>query len=637
MERPATTAEGPALPTWAWLLGVFTLLAWQAWLTLALFGPDPREKILNDEPITCGVHAQKQYIGALGAKAIVAQGRTSVYDHRYQGGWLKTPIFDGSRLAELFFLLGGGTYQPAAYKIGFALICFLVPVFLLVSCKTFGLGHATSLLATFLGQLIWWGPHGRSAIITGDCELYLASLSALTHVGFLIAYHRTTSVWSWFGLWLTGCIGWFLQPLLFPIALPVLLTYYLTVGARHDFLTWHFAFWGAELLAIAVNLPWLVDWLDSWWLRTPLPLSADLLEHRTIINMWNAPLWGGTTSRGLAVFLFASATVGVIILNQTRQRAAARLLGLSAGGALVLALLGIAWEPLGAVGTAALLAPALWFACVPAAHAWTWLAAQLWRRGSLGRATFGVTILSVNTGFLLLLDNPATLANRLTPGEPLEIGLGADRQAIVQTLVDATDDEARILWEDRHRSRTASRWPALLPILTGRSYIGGLDPDGFIEHSSISLMNQNLEGRAIADKDLWSDDKLADYCRRYNVRWIVAWSPAAIQRFSDWPAATKRAQLTDDGTGWLFEIERTPNFALKGQAELLEANGRYIMLQNVVPYHGEVIISLHYHAGMRASLPRVQIQRADSGDDLIGFVRLKLAAEAKRLTLSWER
>jgi hypothetical protein len=100
--------------------------------------------------------------------------------------------------------------------------------------------------------------------------------------------------------------------------------------------------------------------------------------------------------------------------------------------------------------------------------------------------------------------------------------------------------------------------------------------------------------------------------------------------------AQKRAQLVDEGVGWLFEIDRRPNFALKGKAELVEANGRFIMLQNVVPHHGEVVISLHYHGSMRASLPRVQVEPATTGET-ISFVRLKLAAEAKRVTLSWER
>lgn len=637
MDRPTPAADGPALPAWAWLAGVLALFAWQGVMTLSLFGDDPFEKMLNDEPIVSGMHPQKLYIGALGARAVTTHGRTTVYDHRYQVGWLKTPIFDGSRLAELFLVLGGGSYQPAAYKVGFAVVCFLVPVFLLVACKTVCVGHGTSLLATFLGQLVWWGPHGRSAMMSGDCELYLASLTALAHVGFLLAYHRTTSVWSWFGLWITGCLAWFLQPLLFPIALPVLLAYYLSVGAKHDFLTWHVAFWGAEFLSVVVNLPWLIDWLDSWWLRTPLPISEDLLAHRTIGTVWNAPVWGGATSRTLAIFVLLSSVIGVLILNQTRERPTARLLGASAGGAFVLAMLGISWEPLGIVGTAALLAPALWFACIPAAHAWVWTAKWLWGHGWLARFVHAALCVASACGFYLLIDSPVAIVERFGPGEPLEIGLSAERRAIVQALIDATTDDARILWEDRHRSRQASRWPALLPTLTGRCYIGGLDPDGFIEHSSISLMNEKLEDKSIADPNFWDDQKLADYCRRYNVRWVAAWSPAAIKRFADWPAARKRAEFVDTGVGCLFEIDRRSNIALKGQAELVEANGRYITLQNVVPHHGEVVISLHYHAGMRASLPRVQVEPEVSGQDPINFVRLRLAAEAKRVTLSWER
>jgi hypothetical protein len=638
MERPVTTAEGSAawrLPTWAWLLGAVALLAWHGWLTLALFGDDPWRNLLSDEPIVSGVHPQHLYLGSLGAHAIATHGRTTVIDVHFQVGYPKTPIFDGARVAELLLLCGGGSYQPAAYKIGFAGLCMLVPIFLLVTCKSLNLGHATSLLATVLGQLIWWGPHGRAAMLAGDCELYLAALSALAHVGFLIAYHRTASVSSWFGLWITGCIGWFLQPLFFPIALPVLLTYYLSVGVKHDFLTWHVALWSAEMLALLVNLPWLTDWIDSWWLRTPLPIATDLLAHRTFATVWNAPLWGGSMSRALAILLTLGAAVGLVILNQTHQRPAARMLGMAAGGTLVLALLGISWEPLGAVGTAALLAPALWFACIPAAHGCTWVSLRLWRRGTFGRGVLAVLLMASAASFTLLTDTPQCLFQRCVPAEPLEIGLGRERLALVETLLQYTSDDARILWEDRNRPRQASRWSALLPIVTGRSYIGGLDPDGFIEHSSISLIGESLVD--IGPIATAKDDELMEYCRRYNIRWIVAWSPGVIHRLEEWKDAKKLIQLVDEQTGLLFEVKRTPNFALKGQAELLEADGRCITLGNVVPHNGEVLISLHYQAGMRASPGRVQVEKATSGDDPIGFVRLRLAVPAARVTLSWER
>jgi hypothetical protein len=56
-----------------------------------------------------------------------------------------------------------------------------------------------------------------------------------------------------------------------------------------------------------------------------------------------------------------------------------------------------------------------------------------------------------------------------------------------------------------------------------------------------------------------------------------------------------------------------------------------------VPHDGEVVISLHYQAGMRASPGRVQVERAKTGAGQIDFVRLKLAVPAARVTLTLER
>jgi hypothetical protein len=620
------------LPWWVCLLGLGVLLVWQGWLTQQLFGGAPWENLQSDQPIVSGTHPQNLYLGLLGARALTTQGRISIYDENFQAGYPKTPIFDGGRLAELFLVIGG--QQFAAYKIGIALVCLLVPLLLWMASKTLGLGNATALLATFLGQIIWWGPHGRNALEAGDSELYLASLAALAHVGLLIAFHRTPSVWAWFGLWITGCLGWFLQPLLFPIALPMLLVYYLSVGVKHEFLTWHVAFWTAETIAFLLNLPWLVDWVDSWWLRASLPAPASLLPHRTLDTLWNAPLWAGSTERLLAMFLISGAGLGILVLNQSRERPAARLLLLGTGGSMALALLGISWEPLGAVGTSALLAPALWFACLAAAQGWVWTTHKLWRFGMFGRIFAAFVLCNGVAGFILFTDTPGHLWQRCVRTDPLAIGLGPDRQAIVDLLGQYTTTDARILWEDRTRPRRASRWSALLPLLTGRQFIGGLDPDGFIEHSSISLINQSLETRPIA---VWTDEELAEYCRRYNIRWVVAWSPVVIQRFEDCKAAEKWRPIADEGTGWLFQVKRTPNFALKGQADFLHSDGQFITLGNVVPHHGEVTVSLHFQAGMRASPGRVQVERAISGDDPIGFVRLRLAVPAPRVTLTWER
>jgi hypothetical protein len=629
---PESAAAGPRRRPWhlAWAC----LMAWQLWLTLGLFGPDPIANITDDRPIQSGSHPRHLYLGTLGAQSLASRGHTTVFDPAFNAGYLKTPIFDGGRLAEVFLFLGGGVYRPAAYKLGLVGVCMMVPLLLILACRTAGLGRATTVVATALGQIVWWGPLGRGALEAGDSEMLLASLAGLAHVGCLIAFDRRPGLPAWLGLWLTGCLGWFLQPLLFPIALPLLLGYYLTVGVKHDFLTWHTSFWLAEQGAVLVNLPWLVDWVAYWWLRSPLPSAANaMLAHRTLGDVWHAPLWGGPPDRCLAIVLMVSALGGVIILNQTRQRPAARLLGMGASGALALALLGVSWEPLGQVGTAALLAPALWFAALPAAHAWVWLVGRLWQSAKTGRLALALLASLAGIGATATGDSAACLGARCARTRPLTVGLDGDRCEVVERLKQYTSADARILWEDRDRSREESCWPALLPLLTGRSFVGGLDPDGFIEPSSICLTHQALEGRPIAT---WSDDQLEDYCRRYNVGWVVCWTPAVIQRFGAWPGCEKVVSVRDNIDGWLFRVKRTGNFALRGRAELLGADARFITLGDVIPDGGVVVLSLHYQAGLLVSPARVQLEREPSGEDLMGFVRLRLAEPAARVTICWQ-
>ncbi len=639
---PTTLADGTASGKSyrrLWVPACLALIAWQAWLTLGLFGPAPAAAfaaLLDDRPILDGTHPQHLYLGTLGAQTLVERGSATAFDPAFQAGYLKTPIFDGSRLAELFLYAGGGTYQPAAYKVGLAAVCLLVPVLLILAARAAGLDRTSALLATALGQLVWWGPLGRGALEAGDYGMLLASLSGLAHIGCLINFHRRPGAPAWLGVLATGCLGWFLQPLLFPIALPLLLGYYLSVGVKHDFLTWHTAFWLAEQGAILVNLPWLVDWLGYWWLRSPLPSAAStVLAHRTLASVWNAPLWGGDADRLLVIILMVSALAGVIILNQSRQRPAARLLGMGAAGALALALLGISWEPLGQVGTAALLAPALWFACLPAAFAWVWLVRGLWRLGKVGRVALLPLAGGVAFGLASVSDTALCIGGRCAVARPLTLGLSPGRQDVVDQLIQYTTPAARVLWEDRAAQRKESRWAALLPLLTGRSFVGGLDPDGFIEPSSICLMSLTLESQPIA---AWGNDQLDDYCRRYNIGWVVCWTPAVMQRFADWSGAEKVVPLHDnDAAGWLFRVKRPGGFALKGKAELVEANARYVTLKDVEPENGVVVLSLHYQAGLRASLPRVQVERERSGDDPIDFVRLRLASRAERITLTWAK
>src|SRR5262249_1661592 len=152
---------------------------------------------------------------------------------------------------------------------------------------------------------------------------------------------------------------------------------------------------------------------------------------------------------------------------------------------------------------------------------------------------------------------------------PLPLGLGPEQEETVETLIEHTGQEARILWEDRPVKRTGYRWTPLLPLLTRRWFIGGLDAEHLIQHSSITLCDGSLTDPPIAT---WSDEALDDYCRRYNIGWVACWSPASVARMQNWKAATFVAALHDDGEGALFSVRAgNHSYVLRGQAELIRA------------------------------------------------------------------
>ena len=79
---------------------------------------------------------------------------------------------------------------------------------------------------------------------------------------------------------------------------------------------------------------------------------------------------------------------------------------------------------------------------------------------------------------------------------------------------------------------------------------------------------------------------------------------------------------------------------LKGQAELVRADGQAITLADVVPEDGVVVLSLHYVKGFRASPSRVQVEPEKLAGDRLGYpidlIRLRVAGPVARVTLTWD-
>jgi hypothetical protein len=603
-------------------------------MTLSLFGPDhPFQRLLDDQPIVSGRHPLHLYHGYLGSLALAARGTPCCYDPNFQAGYPKTPVFDsGSRPAEWFLLLAGEEYRPAAYKIGLACCCLIVPALLFLAARGAGLNRAPSCLATLLGLLVWWGVPGRGALEAGDLDLLLGAAAAVAQAGLLLQFHRAPGARAWLALVVVSLLGWFTYPLLFALLVPVGLIYYLSIGARHRFV-WHVALLGAVAAAVAANLFWLTDWFNYWWIRAPLRIETDLLSHRTLRTIWEAPLWGNTTDRGLAVALFAVGAVGVVVWNFQRERASARLLGLGAAGLLGLSVVGMASEPLGSVGVVRLLIPALLFAVAPAVYGLEWVLGGLMAWSGPWRGAMIASALCLS-GVVAARQPLSELASRATGTTPLAIGLGPDREAVVAAIESHTTREARILWEDRPGQSATGHWTALLPVLTDRSFLGGLDANaGIVHEQELRFADQMLADRWLRD---WTDAELEDFFRSYNVGWVVCWSQAAIERFRAMKDVEAIATLRDGGTGSLFAINRRKSYVLKGEAHWLHADSRRIALGDVTPdENGEVWLSLHYQSGLRAAPGQVQIEQVPNPND-IRFVRLRLPGPVTRVVLTWE-
>jgi len=624
----------------AWALLLPALLAWQAWMTLGLFDcRDEPRRLLDERPVLSGRHPLHQYHGLLGSRALLRRGVPTCYDPAFHAGYPKTPIFDGGcRPAELALAAAGGDWRPAAYKAMLAATVALVPLFLWLAGRGVGLSRLGAAAASVLGLLVWWGGPCRDLFEAGDVDLLFAALLLLLQNGLLIRYHRDPGPLPLLGVLGSALLAWMTHPLLAAALLPLLAVYYVRVGARHG-LAWHAALLGGLAGDVFLNAFWLLDWVQLAWIREPFRGDAAGGVTRGLAGLWGAPLWGAAADRALAAAVLALAAAGAVLFNRGGRRETARLFGLAALGLLALAAAGTQWDPPARFGVVRLAVPALLFAAPLAARPVT---------GLLRRLPPGVGVPLVLAA-LAALSAPAWLpapacgdwAGRLRRPAPLRIGLNERQAALAETLRRSTTPAGRILWEDRRTGRLEAHWSPLLPLLTERGYIGGLDPDAGIEHTSCGLTDGVLAGRPLQD---WTDPQLGSYCERYNVGWVVSRTPATTARFGRCGEVVRVSDLGDGAV--LFRVKRERlTFALFGEAEWLHADSERIVLGQVTPHFargsprkgGKVVLSLHYQAGLRASPGRVVVEPEYDPRDPIPLVRLTLDEPAALVTLTWDR
>jgi hypothetical protein len=619
------------------LLALAAILALQAYGVLGLFGPQPLERLLSDEPIVSGRHALHLYHGSLGARSFWDRGTLCCYDPSFYAGYPKTPVFDsGSRPAELVLALTGGRGGAAAYKLGLAALCLGAPLASYFAVRAIRLRRGPACLAALLALLVWWGRPCREALESGTIDLLLAAVLWPLALACLLRYHRVPGPLALTALTLALLLGCFAHLPLFSLFLPLFFIYYLSTGPRHRW-HWHAGLWAALAAAVGLNLFWLVDWVSWWWIRVP-EVPGPLRSGSPWSVLWGPDLWGSTAERALCWGLLGAAVLGTILHRIARERPEAHLFGLGLVGLVVLAALGLTREWMRPWGAGGLLVPALLLAVVPATRAAAGVAALLRQRRAWRTAAAAIVATAAGTGFAFQGAVAPWLGG--DGAGPLKIGIDDDARAVLVAIESHTTPSARILWEDRRSEPAPANWAPLLPLWTDRAFMGGLDAEAGIEHAAAGLTDGSLMGRPL---DEWTDSELDDYCRWYNIGWVLCSSPKACFRFAAWKKTQNHIELPAVGKEGrvLFTVDRAHNFALSGEARWLSADTQRIILADVRPQRiegrSQIVLSLHWKDWMRVTPSRVQFQPFDDPHHPFPLIRLSVTEPVARVTILWDR
>ena len=614
-----------------WLIGAAALVFAQAGRALALFGPDRAwSAVTDDRPVLSGRHPLHLYHGMLGAAAFDDRGATTCYDPHFQAGYPKTPVFDGgSRPAELFFFLGGGSYRPAAYKLGLFGFLLLVPVAFVSAARGAGLPAGAAVLSGAGGIVLGWSDPVRRMIAEGQLDVLAAGLATVVFVPWLARFARTLGVDAWLVLAGTAMVGWYFHPLIWLALGPVVLAYYLVFAPRHG-PAWHLGLAGITFAGVAPNAWWLVDWGKYWWLRQPLTANHIPVPHwRAVVRgpADSPPLFGCLPGGALLVI---AGIVGMVLVWRTGHRAAAGLLALAAGLTVAVARVADAWPAVSPDVPDRVTVLAAAFLVPPTAFG-LWTLLQRMRIPAVGTAV--AVALLLLAGWADGRSRPLARAAGIA-AEPLLIGFTDEQRDLIAVLKQHTTPDARVLWDESAGDRAGWNWSAMLPLLTDRSYLGGLD---LTRGWSIRT------ARCVAGNSRASSDRLVGrgpgrVLPVVQRRVGVARDPTAVGRWGKFPMAKPVARLAEGGLPVVvFSLDRPRSFVLSGTATWESADARRIVLTNVVPNaDGQVHLSLHYLEGLRASPSYVQVQPLQDTRDPVHHVRLLIPGPVPRVTLVWE-
>ena len=522
----STTSHASVICRWCCaVVLLIAILLLHGWQTIALF-PSWRT-LTDDRPIISVDHAIHLYHGYLGGRFLLEHGTSWGYDPFFMAGYPKTPVYDSSSgPAELFALATAGQYSPRAYKWGVVTLVLLTPVAVGLAAWTYGAGRGASLVTTVWAVWYFWLGFPGVLVRSGLVAFVWASGLAVLVPALLVKFVRAPSLTAWFLLTLTLTLGIQAHAILVLIIFTAAAVAYMQALYRLSW-RWHTALWGALIVSLSVTFFW-------WW---PLLRFISIKTGSNIFMkaeywgfIWDYYLREGRVPALLVIF----GIVGLIHWWRQGSRLAALVLAGQISLLMPLTFAGSMWSITQHLEPLRFQVPLVLAWCVPAGSGFCQVLSALnprllatpgvcrWRWGTAACLCISlgfVTTPSAWWWYQTPVGRPPstwqlTIA-QLRTARPLAVGLRPEMENLVEWIKRHTDNSARILLEDQLRlwevtEEESLHWTPLLPILTGREFIGGLYQLAFIKHHQIAFGDWHLRGRHIRD---WTPDEIRVFCQ----------------------------------------------------------------------------------------------------------------------------
>ncbi|MBN2070754.1 MAG: hypothetical protein JW814_04785 [Candidatus Krumholzibacteriota bacterium] len=583
----------------------------------------PPEEIVNADPVITLDHSIHYYQIARSRDIFWRDYRLYTYDPYFMAGYPGGVLFDiDSKGVELWSSLLAFFDPARTYKL-FILISHLLLVFTIYAgCRNLLYSFEESLYALLLFLVFWhWGrPYAGDFRFVGMFAFLLVSHLSLYICGLFRKFLNEERVIKFY---FTGPLAFFLHPTAAVILpAPFIALFFserrlVIPGIEHR--QWEkrillrMLLWC--LLVIVINLAWLIPLFRYIDLKTP---SETFFQIHGVAGLGRLLFKPGNIP---ALFLLAMAVAGTVRLISKKQytKAAAPLAG--SVFLILLAGFGIYIPIYNQMEPGRFLFSAFVF-LAPLAGTGLSMTSRFFFRDLPGGKTAPrlraamIFFLLALIPFFSMIESREYYRHTLTTRLPSEIG------AMIEALKRYTDPSGRLMIEAGvSASYRYSYLPSIIPLYTGVEQIGGPHPHFFIKHNFASFRAEDLFGSSLEKIDR---ERLGDYIRLYNVRWLLTVSTGSTGYFRNYPQVSPLWSYRDIVL-WNVSSSLYPEYpsgmtvrADYGKIIVRFETGRSIPEKVLLPYH--------YDRGLIVDRP-AEISGKLQLDDPVPFILLEPGGE----------